>query len=117
MPFQRCDDLAGDLVDMIAGVVEFEVGDRPGRAADRLPVHPADEAEERLGGREDAQDVVPLVVQGRAADLDQPGVVGPAVEAELTQPRRIERARRLGGRVDCRSVRGSAARSGVRQVS
>ena len=42
-------DLAGDLVDVIAGVVEFQVGDRAGRAADRLPVHPADEAEERLG--------------------------------------------------------------------
>ena len=45
-------DLAGDLVDVIAGVVELQVGDRAGRAADRLPVHPADEAEERLGGRE-----------------------------------------------------------------
>ena len=45
-------DLAGDLVDVIAGVVELQVGDRAGRAADRLPVHPADEAEERLGRRE-----------------------------------------------------------------
>ena len=28
----------------------------------------------------------PLVVQGRAADLDQPGVIGPAVEGQLPQP-------------------------------
>ena len=95
--FQGRHDLAGDLVDVIAGVVEFQVGDRAGRAADRLPVHPADEAEERLGRREGTQDVVPLVVQGRAADLDQAGVVGPAVQAQLTQPRRIEGLRRLGG--------------------
>ena len=75
---QGGDDLAGDLVDVIAGVVELQVGDRAGRAADRLPVHPADEAEERLGRREEPQDVGPLVVQGRAADLDQADVVGPA---------------------------------------
>jgi hypothetical protein len=64
---------------VIAGVVEFEVGDRASRAADRLPVHPANEAEQRLRRRECSQDVVSLVVQGRAANLDQTGVIGPAV--------------------------------------
>src|SRR5262249_26941013 len=62
----------------------------------RPPVHAADEAEESPGVREVAQDVSPLVVQGRAADLDQAGVVGPAVQAQLTQPGCIERPRRLG---------------------
>ena len=93
-------DLAGDLVGVVVGVVELQVGDRTGRAADRLPVHPADEAEQGLGVREVTQDVVPLVVQRRAADLDQAGVVGPAVEAQLPQPRRIE------------SVDGGSAESG-----
>ncbi len=40
--------------------------------------------------REVTQDVVPLVVQSRAADLDQPGVIGPAVETQLPQPCRIK---------------------------
>src|SRR5262249_41849086 len=67
-----------------------------GRAADRLPVHPAGEAEQGFRGREVAEDVVPLVVQGGAANLDEAGVVGPAVQAQLTQPRRIEGRRRAG---------------------
>ena len=62
LALQSGHDLASDLVDVIAGVVEFEVGDRAGGAADRLPVHPADEAEERFGGREVTEDVVSLVV-------------------------------------------------------
>ncbi len=90
-------DLAGDLIDVISGVVEFEVGDRTGRAADRLPVHATDEAEERPGRRKHTQDVVPLVIQGGAADLDQAGVIGPAVEAKLPQPRCIEGLRLVGG--------------------
>src|SRR5215472_12224134 len=68
-----------DFVNVIAGVVEFEVGDRASRAADRLPVHPANEAEQRLRRRERSQDVVSLVVQGRAAHLDQTCVISPAV--------------------------------------
>jgi hypothetical protein len=86
--------LAGDLIDLITGVVKFEVSDRPGRTTDRLAVHPANETQERSGGRVVPEDVVPLAVEGRAADLDQTGVVGPTVEAELPQPRRIQNSRR-----------------------
>jgi hypothetical protein len=46
--------------------------------------------------REALEDVGSLVVEGRAADLDEAGVVGPAVETKLPQPGRIERHRRLG---------------------
>src|SRR5262249_60774367 len=52
--------------------------------------------------REVAENVVALVVEGRAADLDEPGVVGAAVECQLTQPGRIEdgrRGRTLAGRL------------------
>ena len=70
---------------MISGVVELQVGNRPGRAADRLPVHPADEAEQSPGRREITEDVVALVVQG-AADLNQARIVGAAVQAQLSQP-------------------------------
>jgi hypothetical protein len=93
---QGGDDLAGDLVGVVVAGVELQVRGGAGRAADRPPVHPADEAEERFGVREGAQDVGPLVVQGGAADLDQAGVVGPAVQAQLAQPGRIEQLRRFG---------------------
>src|SRR5262249_34988087 len=38
------------------------------------------------------EDVVALTIQRRAADLNEPGVVGPAIEAEPAQPRGIELA-------------------------
>src|SRR5262249_37473934 len=91
LSLQYCHELAGNLIDVIAGVVELQVGDGAGGAAYRLPVHAADEAEKRCGPRERTQDVVPLVVQGRTANLDQSGVVRPAVQAQLAQPGRIER--------------------------
>src|SRR5271165_670744 len=84
LTLQGRNDLEGDLVDMLAGVVEFEVSDRPSRAADRFSIHPTHEAEECLGGWEVTEDVRSLVVQRRAADLDQAGIVGSAVEAEVT---------------------------------
>jgi hypothetical protein len=40
--------------------------------------YPADEADQCLRRWESTQDVGPLVVESRAADLDQPGVVSPA---------------------------------------
>src|SRR5262249_911271 len=95
LSFERRHDFPGDLVDVIAGVVELEVGNRAGRAADRLPVHPANEAEKRLGVWEVAQDVDPLAIQGRAADLDWAAVIGSKGEAQLTEARRIEWFRRL----------------------
>src|SRR5262249_26027496 len=74
----------------VAGV-ELQVRGGTGRAADRPPVHPADEAEERLGGRGVAEDVGPLVGHGRAAALGQAGLARPAVQAKLTAPRRSGR--------------------------
>src|SRR5439155_27048185 len=90
----RADTTLRDLVDVITGVVELQVGDGAGGTADRLPVHPADEAEKCPGRWKNTENIVPLVVQGRAADLDQAGVVGAAVEAQLTQPGAIERTGR-----------------------
>jgi hypothetical protein len=93
LALKSCHDLAGDFIDVLAGVVEFQVGDRPGRAADWLPIHPADEAQERLGGRKEAQDILALIVKGGSVDLDQSSVVRPAIEAELTQPAGIQDSR------------------------
>src|SRR5215468_398907 len=82
-----------DLVGMIVGAVELQVRGGTSRAADRLPVHPAHEAAEGLGGWAVPEDVVSLVVQGQTADLDQAGSVSTAVEAQVPQPRRIDDGR------------------------
>jgi hypothetical protein len=71
---------------MIVGAVELQVRGGTSRAADRHPVHPAHEAAEGLGGRAVPEDVVSLVVQGRAADLDQAGSVSITVEAQVPKP-------------------------------
>jgi hypothetical protein len=85
-----------DFVDVISSVVELQVCHRAGGTADRLPIHAADEAEKRLGPGEHTNDVVALVFQSRAVDLDHPGVIGSAFEAQLAQPGRIKRFCRLG---------------------
>ena len=43
------DDVCADLVDLVAGPVELEIGDRPRRAAHGLARHADDEAQQRLG--------------------------------------------------------------------
>jgi hypothetical protein len=42
-----------------------------------------------------------LVIQGGAADLNQPYIVGTRIEAHLAQPGGIELGRRSGCRVGC----------------
>ncbi len=111
------DDRAGDLVDPLARVVELEVGDRAGRAADRLPVHPADDAHQPLGPGEQAQDVLPLVVELGSPDRHEPHVVGPRVEAEAAEPLGVQNLRPrflldsagAGSRSDVRRVLASSS--------
>jgi hypothetical protein len=91
LPLQGGDDGPADLVDAVAGVVELQVGHRPGRVADRLPVHPAGDGEQRPGPGEELEDVGPLVVQARMPDRDQPGVVGPAIQGQPLQPCGVRR--------------------------
>src|SRR5262245_49089310 len=84
---------------MVACVVKFEVGGGPRRAANRLPVHPANDADESFGLRKEAQDVVPLVGELRTIDLDETDVVGAGFKAEAPQPIGVSNRRsRLVGR-------------------
>ena len=82
---QGGDDSARDLVDLVARVVEFQVGDRPGRAADRLAVHPADDADESLRPRVEAEYLGPLVVEFLAVDGHEADVIGPGIQADSPQ--------------------------------
>src|SRR5262249_9987152 len=56
-------------------------------------VQPAHEGSGGLGGGAVREDVVFVVVRGRAADLDQAGSVSSAVAAQVRQPRRIDDGR------------------------
>jgi hypothetical protein len=78
----------------MAGIVELKVRDRPGRTANRIAIHAANKAKKCLCWRENAENIVPLVVQGRPGNLDQANVIRAAVAAELLQPRSIEDGRR-----------------------
>jgi hypothetical protein len=71
-------------------VVKFEVGDRPRRAANRLTVHPANEADESFGTWKETQDVGSLVGKFRTVDLDETDIVGPGLKAEQAEPLGVE---------------------------
>ena len=100
--FQGGDDGVGHLVGVVARVVELQVGDRTGRAADRLAVHPADDADERLRPRVKAEDLASLVVEFGPVDRDEAHIVSPGVETLLARSQSASRT--VGGR-SCTSRR------------
>jgi hypothetical protein len=85
------DDPPRHFVDLLAAMVELEVGNRARRAADRLAVHANDVADQRAGGREGAHNIVALVIKLGAVEGDEADVVGACVEAELAEPGAVER--------------------------
>src|SRR5207302_11167796 len=89
-------DLARHFVGVITGMVEFEVGNRARRAADRLAIHSTDKTQKRFCSRKVTENVVALVVECRPADLDQPDIIGPAIEAQLAEPGGVEHLRGRG---------------------
>ena len=91
---ERGDDVGADLVDLVAGPVEFEVGHRARRAAQRLAGHAYHEAEKRLGPGIVAQELVALRIEAGAGDFDEAHVGRAAIKGELTEPRCIDRPRR-----------------------
>jgi len=56
--------------------MEFHIRHGTRRAADRLAVHAADKADQRLGGRKEAQDIRVLLGDLRPMDLDETGLIG-----------------------------------------
>src|SRR5262245_24071108 len=80
-------------------MVKFEVGDGARRAANRLTVHPANEADESFSPWEETQDVVSLVGKSRTVNLDETDIVGPGIKTELAEPLGVKSWRsRLDGR-------------------
>jgi hypothetical protein len=83
-----------DLVDLVGGVVELDVGNRPCRRTDVLPVHFEDEADERLCRGEEAHDLGMLIGEFRPPDLDETNIIGSRVEAQTPKPLGLECERR-----------------------
>ena len=77
------DDRGADMVDLVSGPVELEIGNGPGGTAHRLARHAHDEAHQRLGPGIIAKELVALRVEPRAVDLDETGIVGATFEREL----------------------------------
>ena len=67
-------------------MMELQVGDRASRAADRLPVHLADDAHQPLGPGKEAEDVFSLVIKLGPPDRHEPHVVSPSLKAEAAEP-------------------------------
>jgi hypothetical protein len=70
--------------------MEFQIGDRPRRTANRFPVHADDETDERPGVRKVTQNVVPLIVKFRSVNLDEAHVVGVCLKSGLPKPTGVQ---------------------------
>jgi hypothetical protein len=73
-------------------MVKLDVGDRARRTADRLPVHPDDEAQQCLGPGVVVKKLVPLGVKRGPLDLHQAGVVGAAFQGQAAKPTGVDPA-------------------------
>ena len=85
LSFEGRDDLAGDLIDVIALVMEFQIGDGAGGGSDGLTIHPKNEGEGGAGSRERGLDFGTVRVEFRSVDGDDSCVGCSAVESELAQ--------------------------------
>src|SRR5689334_16859573 len=74
-------------------MVELEVGHRASRAADGFTVHPADDAQQRLGPREERKDISALVRNRWSVNFHKTDIVRARSKTELSQPLRIKLTR------------------------
>jgi hypothetical protein len=89
---------------------EMHVGDRPRRAAQALAPDAAHDRDQRLRERIEPENPRTLILEGGTADLDEPGVVCAAPEADL--PQRTGAEGRNGRRSRLRRTRGMEALDG-----
>jgi hypothetical protein len=92
--FELGDDFRADVGDLVTGAMELEIGDGSRSTAHRLAGHTHHKAHKRLGPGLMAQDLIPLRVEARAADLDKSRIIRAAFDGELAECRRVKA---LGG--------------------
>ncbi len=88
---QRPRDPAAHLVALVAGVMKFDVGDRPRRRADVVAIHPHDEGDQRPCARQDTEDLVPLLGDLGALEPNEADIVRARVKAERAQGGGVDR--------------------------
>src|SRR5262245_2726587 len=71
--------------------MEFEVGNRTRRPADRLARHANNKTQQRLGPGIIPENLVPLWLEPRARDFDQPSVIRSTIHSETPQPGAFQR--------------------------
>jgi hypothetical protein len=86
---ERGYDLSADMVDLMPGPVELEIGNRARGAAHRLARHAYHVAHQHLCPRIIAKKLVTLWVEPGSGDLDQADIIGTALSRELAQLCRI----------------------------
>src|SRR5262245_51558655 len=86
-----------DLIDLIAGAMELEVGHGPRRPAHRFSRHTDHKAQERRGPGIMPENLVTLGVERRARDVDYSRVSSAALHGETAQPGAFQHRRRFLG--------------------
>ena len=90
--FEPAHDFPGDIVDVVARAMEFEIGHGSCRTSDRLPIHAADNADENLGRGEDLKN--PLFLGGDLCPVDanEADVIGARLETQAAEVLGSDRA-------------------------
>src|SRR5215510_667948 len=82
-----------NLVDALTRLMKFDVRDRARWVMNRLAIHSQNKADQRLGVREKAQDVVSLRPKFRSIDFNKTDVVSSGFKNERAEFFRVERTR------------------------
>jgi hypothetical protein len=80
---QRRDDRATHVVHVITGAMKFDVGHRPRGAANRLPIHAADDSDERFDVGVDGENIFAIFRQCGPIEFDEADIVRTGFKAEL----------------------------------
>ena len=79
------------VVDLVARVMKFRVGDRPRRAAHIVAIHSQHKTDEAARGRESPLNVWPLLRQRRTINFHKADVLRTGCETQPPQPGGVER--------------------------
>src|SRR5882724_2713593 len=71
-------------------VVKFNIGDGPRWTANRLTIHPADNADQRLSRWEQLQNIGAFAIKCGPINFDKANIISAQVKAQLTQPGTVQ---------------------------
>jgi hypothetical protein len=83
--FEPAHDFPGDIVDVVTRAMEFQIGNGSGGTPDRLPVHPADQADERLCRGKGLENRRSFRGNFRSIDADEADIISSSLQAHPAQ--------------------------------